>query len=471
MAMTSVGRAPTSSNAFGSTNYSAMAMVTTLFFIWGFCTVLNDALIPHLKTAFALSYVQAALIQLAFFSSYFVFAQPAGKLVELVGYQRSMVVGLVTMGLGALLILPAANLASYPFFLGAQVVLAAGVTILQVAANPYVTILGPPQTASSRLNLTQAFNTLGDTLALLFGGILILGSAAAAAAKHTGRVALTAAEQAAVVKTPYLIVAGVLVVLAIAIAIYKFPRIEMTRDFRPGELDEKADSVWNHPHLYLGALAIFIYVGAEVSLGSYMVNYIADPTIGNMSQEKAAKLVMFYWGGMMAGRFVGSAAMQRVSASALLAWSGVGAGIMVGCSLLGTGHFAMVTILAVGLFNSIMFPTIFTLGVAELGSMTGRGSGLLVQGIVGGAVIPVSDGLPGGSLRHPSLAPAAAAVLPVRDLLRMAGLSHSAGRTTGASAGFSELAASAIALRVRVHLQRADNEATIYTKEYVWAGR
>ena len=367
-------------------------MVTTLFFIWGFCTVLNDALIPHLKTAFTLSYVQAALIQLAFFSSYFVFAQPAGKLVEWVGYQRSMVVGLVTMGLGALLFLPAANLASYPFFLGAQVVLAAGVTILQVAANPYVTILGPPETASSRLNLTQAFNTLGDTLALLFGGILILGGAATAAAKHMGTAALSPAEQAAVVKTPYLIVAGVLVVLAIAIAMYKFPRIELTRDFRPGGLEDNKDSVWNHPHLYLGALAIFIYVGAEVSLGSYMVNYIADPTIGGVTQEKAAKLVMFYWGGMMVGRFAGSAAMQRVSASALLAWSGVGAAVLVLCSVLGTGHFAEITILAVGLFNSIMFPTIFTLAVAELGPLTGRGSGLLVQGIVGGALIPVLMG-------------------------------------------------------------------------------
>ena len=194
------------------------------------------------------------------------------------------------------------------------------------------------------------------------------------------------------VKTPYLIVAGVLVVLAIAIAMYKFPRIEMTRDFRPGGLDEKKDSVWNHRHLYLGALAIFIYVGAEVSLGSYMVNYIADPTIGGVTQEKAAKLVMFYWGGMMVGRFAGSAAMQRVSAAALLAWSGVGAAVLVLCSLLGTGHFAEITILAVGLFNSIMFPTIFTLGVAELGPLTGRGSGLLVQGIVGGALIPVLMG-------------------------------------------------------------------------------
>ena len=378
-------------SAPNQTNYSAMAMVTTLFFIWGFCTVLNDALIPHLKTAFTLSYVQSSLIQLAFFSSYFVFAQPAGKLVEWVGYQRSMVVGLVTMGAGALLFIPAANLASYPFFLGAQVILAAGVTILQVAANPYVTILGPPETASSRLNLTQAFNTLGDTLALLFGGILILGGAAAAA-KHAGSATLTAAQQAAVVKMPYLIVAGVLVVLAISIALYRFPRVETTRDFRPGGMNDKPDSVWNHPHLYLGALAIFIYVGAEVSLGSYMVNYLTDPTIAGITQEQAAKLVMFYWGGMMVGRLLGSALMQRMSSATLLALAGVGAAVMVLGSLLGTGRFAEVTILAVGLFNSIMFPTIFTLAVTDLGPLTGRGAGLLVQGIVGGAIIPVFMG-------------------------------------------------------------------------------
>ncbi len=391
MAMINVEEVQNPSLAPQETNYSAMAMVTTLFFIWGFCTVLNDALIPHLQVAFTLSYLQSSLIQLAFFSSYFVFAQPAGKLVEWIGYQRSMVAGLVTMGIGALLFLPAANLASYPFFLAAQVVLAAGVTVLQVAANPYVTILGPPETASSRLNLTQAFNTLGDTLALLFGGILILGGAATAA-KHAGAAALTPVQQATVVKLPYLIVASVLVVLAIGIALYRFPRLELTRDFRPGGLNDRADSVWNHPHLYLGALAIFIYVGAEVSLGSYMVKYIADPSIGGVPLEKAAKLVMFYWGGMMVGRFGGSALMQRMSSSKLLALSGVGAALMVLGSLLGTGHFAEVTILAVGLFNSIMFPTIFTLAIAELGPLTGRGAGLLVQGIVGGALIPVLMG-------------------------------------------------------------------------------
>ena len=279
---------------------------------------------------------------------------------------------------------------TYALFLAAQVVLAAGVTVLQVAANPYVTILGPPETASSRLNLTQAFNTLGDTVAPWFGSILILGGTAAAV-KHaaaTHAADLTRAQQAASVKLPYYVLAGILILLAVAIALYKFPRLEVTKDFRPGELGGgKSDSVWNHPHLYLGAIAIFIYVGAEVSIGSFLVKYLADPTIAGLSLEAGAKLVALYWGGMMVGRFIGSALMQKVSAPKLLVLSGVGAAVLVGCSLFGTGLFAEVTILAVGLFNSIMFPTIFTLAVAELGPLTGRGSGLVVQGIVGGAVI------------------------------------------------------------------------------------
>ncbi len=379
-----------------------MAMVTTLFFVWGFCTVLNDTLIPHLQTIFNLSYVQASLVQLFFFGSYFVFAQPAGKLIEWVGYQRTMVIGLLTMGAGALLVVPAASSAVYGFFLGAQVVVAAGITILQVAANPYVTILGPPETASSRLNLTQAFNTLGDTVAPYIGSVLILGHGVSEAAKNAAPnsgaslhgAALTAyrIQQAASVKMPYLSLAGALIVLALAIAFYKFPRIEVTRDFRPASLNVQQDSVWNHPHLYLGALAIFIYVGAEVSVGTFLARYLADPKIGNMTLQTAAKLVAFYWAGMMAGRFAGSVLMQRVSSSKLLAGAGVGAAIMVLGSLLGSGHFAVITILALGLFNSIMFPTIFTLGVAELGPLTGRGSGLLVQAIVGGAAIPVLMG-------------------------------------------------------------------------------
>ncbi len=396
MAITSAGNTRTlSSSAPGTTNYSAMAMVTTLFFVWGFCTVMNDAVIPHLQGIFGLSYLQSAFIQLAFFGSYFIFAQPAGKLIEWVGYQRTMVIGLITMGVGALLFVPAATLATYSLFLFAEVILAAGVTVLQVAANPYVTILGPPETASSRLNLTQAFNTLGDTVAPYIGGVFILGVTAASTSGvplHGAALTASRIHQAASIKQPYLVIAGAVIVLALAIAFYRFPRLEVTRDFRPASLNIKQDSVWNHPHLYLGAIAIFIYCGAEVSIGSFLAKYLADPTIGNLPLERGAKLVSLFWGSMMIGRFAGSAVMQRVAAHKILAWSGVGAGLMVLLSLLGSGYFAVVTIISVGLFNSIMFPTIFTLGVAELGPLTGRGSGLLVQAIVGAAVIPVMMG-------------------------------------------------------------------------------
>lgn len=393
--MTSAGKTPAFSNSPGSTNYSAMAMVSTLFFVWGFCTVLNDTLIPRLQLIFGLNYTQASFVQLAFFGSYFVFAQPAGKLVEWIGYQRTMVIGLITMGIGALLVIPAATAASYPFFLCAEVVLAAGITLLQVAANPYVAILGPPDTSSSRLNLTQAFNTLGDTVAPYFGSILILGSATAAATLvPSGGAALTAyrIHQAANIKLPYLVIAGTMVLLALAIALYRFPRLEVTRDFRPASLGGKQDSVWSHPHLYLGAVAIFIYVGAEVSVASYLVKYLAEPEIGNMPLQTGAKLLSLFWFLTMVGRFAGSAAMQRVAANKLLMFAGVGAGLFVLASLLSTGKVAVATIICVGLFNSIMFPTIFTLAVAELGPLTGRGSGLLVQGIVGGALIPVLMG-------------------------------------------------------------------------------
>ncbi len=384
-----------SASSPGSTNYTAMAVVTTLFFTWGFCTVLNDAVIPHLQSIFGLSYFQASLIQLAFFGSYFFFALPAGKLVEWVGYQRTMVIGLAMMALGALLFVPAASAATYSFFLGAEVVLAAGVTVLQVSANPYVTILGPPETASSRLNLTQAFNTLGDSIAPYVGGALILGGAVAAPAAPLQGALRDAyrVHQASSIKLPFLAIAAATTILALAVAIYRFPRVELTRDFRPSSLDVQQDSLWRHPHLYLGAVAIFIYVGAEVSIGSFLVKYFADPTIAGMPLEKGAKLVTLYWLGMMIGRFIGSAAMQRVAGNKILAWCGVGAALLVLASVLGSGYFALITILAVGLFNSVMFPTIFTLAVAELGPLTGRGSGLVVQAIVGGALIPVLMGI------------------------------------------------------------------------------
>ena len=308
-----------------------------------------------------------------------------------------MVVGLLTMGVGALLFIPAANVPSFGLFLGAEVVLAAGITLLQVSANPFVSVLGPERTASSRLNLTQAFNSLGTTIAPYVGGPLILTSAVVvtAAEMHAMSPAQLQAyrlSEAASVKMPYLVIAVALAALAIAIALFKLPRIETTRDFRPAA-GHKKDSIFNYPHLILGAVAIFVYVGAEVSIGSFLVNYFEQPDIGGLTSATAAKLLIFYWGGAMIGRFIGSAVLAKVRPNRALGTVAIGACALVLISMLTSGHFAMVSILAVGLFNSIMFPTIFTLGIAELGPITGAGSGLLVAAIVGGAIIPLIQGV------------------------------------------------------------------------------
>jgi MFS transporter, FHS family, L-fucose permease len=395
MAITNVSSSSVTTNAPGSTNKSAMAMVTTLFFMWGFLTSLNDILIPHLKSIFSLNYAEAMLVQFAFFSSYAVFALPSGKIIEWIGYQRTMVVGLFTMGVGAVLFIPAASAPSFPLFLTALIVLAAGITVLQVAANPYVSILGPSETASSRLNLTQAFNSLGTTIAPWFGGWLILREAPAVldiktlsdAQLHAYRI-----QQASTVKMPYIAIALGLAILGLAIALYHFPRIDTTREFRRPKQGEHAHTIWNYPHVILGAIAIFVYVGAEVSIGSFLVNYFNQPDIGGLAVQAAANLVPFYWGGAMIGRFIGSAVLQRMRPGYLLGLCALVALSLVVISMLTFGHFAMWSILLVGLFNSIMFPTIFTLGIAELGPLTGKASGLLVAAIVGGAIIPLAEG-------------------------------------------------------------------------------
>jgi MFS transporter, FHS family, L-fucose permease len=395
MAIASVGKAATVTSQPASTNTSAMAVVTTLFFMWGFLTCLNDILIPHLKAIFDLNYAQVMLVQLAFFMSYAVFAFPAGKLVEWIGYKQSMVTGLIVMAVGALCFIPAANVPSYPLFLGAEIVLAAGVTLLQVSANPFVSVLGPERTASSRLNLTQAFNSLGTTIAPWIGGALILSAAPKTIDEVRAMTASALQEyrltEAATVKMPYLFIAVALVALAVAIALSKLPRIETTRDFRPAQ-GEKKDSVLNYPHLILGAVAIFLYVGAEVSIGSFLVNYFSHEEIGNMTEQNAAKLVSLYWGGAMVGRFIGSAVLAKVRPNRALGVVAIVACALVSISILSFGHVAVWSILAVGLFNSIMFPTIFTLGIAELGPLTGMGSGVLVASIVGGAIIPYIEG-------------------------------------------------------------------------------
>jgi MFS transporter, FHS family, L-fucose permease len=378
-------------------NYRAMAMVTTLFFMWGFLTALNDILVPHLKSIFELNYTRVMLINSAFFGSYFVFAIPAGKLIEMIGYKKTMVVGLLVMAVGALLFVPAANVPSFELFLAALIVLAAGVTALQVAANPYVTVLGPARTASSRLNLTQAFNSLGTTIAPYIGGLLILAAAPMSSTQlqQLSAPALLAYRQheASSVKIPYVFIAVALTALALAIAMFNLPKIEQTREFRPmGETDAAARDLWKQRQLVLGALGIFLYVGAEVSIGSFLINYFTQPEIGNMTVKAAAALVSLYWLGAMIGRFIGSAVLQKLPTRAVLGTVAVIACLLVVTSMLSTGWLAMVTIILVGLFNSVMFPNIFSLGIEGLGPLTGKGSGLLVMAIVGGAIIPVAEG-------------------------------------------------------------------------------
>jgi MFS transporter, FHS family, L-fucose permease len=378
-------------------NYRAMAMVTTLFFMWGFLTALNDILVPHLKSIFELNYTRVMLINSAFFGSYFVFAIPAGKVIEMIGYKKTMVVGLLIMAVGALIFVPAANVPSFELFLGALIVLAAGVTALQVAANPYVTVLGPARTASSRLNLTQAFNSLGTTIAPYIGGLLILAAAPMSSTQlqQLSAPALLAYRQheASSVKIPYLFIAVALTALALAIAMFNLPKIEQTREFRPmGETDAAARDLWKQRQLVLGALGIFLYVGAEVAIGSFLINYFTQPEIGNMNVKAAAALVSLYWLGAMIGRFIGSAVLQKLPTRTVLGTVAVIACLLVVTSMLTTGWTAMVTIILVGLFNSVMFPNIFSLGIEGLGPLTGKGSGLLVMAIVGGAIIPVAEG-------------------------------------------------------------------------------
>ena len=376
-------------------NYSRpLAIVTTLFFMWGFLTCLNDILIPHLKSIFELSYAKAMLIQFAFFSAYFLFSVPWSRVVNTIGYKTTMVVGLLTMAVGAFLFVPAASVVSYPLFLTALLILATGITGLQVSANPYVDLLGKPETASSRLDLTQAFNSLGTTIAPKIGGLLILSSAPLAIeelhkltpqALHVYRV-----QQAGSVKMPYTVIGFALLLLAVLIGISRLPKIETVAS-HPGE--KANDSIWKHPNLVYGAIGIFAYVGAEVSIGSFLVNYFGLPEIAALSAKAAAGFVSFYWGGAMIGRFLGAALLQHFKPGYLLALAAMVAGALVIASMVFSGHIAMWSILAVGLFNSIMFPTIFSLGEAELGPLSGTGSGLLNMAIVGGAILPVIQGV------------------------------------------------------------------------------
>ena len=375
----------------GQGNYQfALIALTSLFFMWGFITCLNDILVPHLKSVFQLNYTQSMLIQLCFFGAYFIVSLPAGALVKRISYKWGIVVGLVIAAIGCALFIPAASYRVYALFLGALFVLAAGVTILQVAANPYVTVLGPPDTAASRLNLTQAFNSLGTTIAPIFGALLILSAATVAATNATPEQldAIRLAEAGAV-KLPYLMLAAAFLLLAAIFAALKLPDVEDEETIEPMR---DGGSAWQYRHLVLGAVSIFLYVGAEVSIGSFLVNFLSQPDIAHFSEAEAAHYVSYFWGGAMIGRFIGSLVMRHVDDGKALAFNAIIVAILLLVTVLTTGHVAMWSVLAIGLFNSIMFPTIFSLALHGLGKYTSQGSGILCLAIVGGAILPMIQG-------------------------------------------------------------------------------
>jgi FHS family L-fucose permease-like MFS transporter len=376
-----------------SGNLTALSTVTTLFFMWGFITVLNDVLIPHLKAIFDLNYKQGMLIQFAFFGAYFLFSLPSGKLIEWVGYKRTMIVGLLVMACGALLFLPAASVPSFPLFLTALIILAAGITALQVAANAYVAVLGKPETASSRTTLAQAINSVGTFLAPQLGHVILAATPVAAAVLLTyspDKLQAYRIQEASSVKLPYLCIALTLVLLAVLVACVKLPKLSVEeKDDTPRSAH---GSIWRHKHLVLGVLGIFLYVGAEVSIGSFLANYLNQKEIGNLAITVATSYISFYWGGAMIGRFIGAALLRWLPEGKLLGIFALAAGVLVATSMLTFGPVAVWTILSVGLFNSIMFPTIFAIALDGLGPLTGEGSGLLITAIVGGAIIPLAQG-------------------------------------------------------------------------------
>ncbi|HEY1209800.1 MAG TPA: sugar MFS transporter [Terracidiphilus sp.] len=378
--------------------------VTALFFIFGFITNLNMALVPHLRSIFDLPYAWAMLADSAFFLAYLVFSSPTSKLIESIGYKRTMMVSLFIQVVGCLLFVPAARLVSFPLFLMAIFVVGAGVTALQTSANPYVAILGPESSASVRLTLAQAFNSIGGTIALIIAGAYIL----------TDSAKLTKAAIADTVRLPYIFIAAGLLILGLAVAFSHLPAVTRTESFRPGKEGDGVlgSSIWSYRHTVLGAVGIFLYVGVEVGLASIGVNYFLSQGVNSAkvaaffaslggfgafvtrwlgpwtNVEIAAILVSLYWFGALVGRLLGSWILTKVKSGKLLGIFGFAAAAMVLLSMTTSGQVAIWSMVMCGFFNSIMFPNIFTLGIAGLGPMTSKGSGLIMTAVVGGAIIP-----------------------------------------------------------------------------------
>lgn len=366
--------------------------VFALFFIFGGITSLNDVLIPKLKDLFDLSYAEAMLVQSAFFAAYFFISFPAAAIVRRAGYMRTAAIGLLVMTAGCLLFVPAAKAGLFVTFLLALFVLGAGITIVQVVANPLISMLGAPQTASSRLTFAQAFNSLGTTLFPHFGAILILGSLATVDPKTLSDTALAAyrAAESSVIVNAYLGIAAALVVIALVVWLRRNALVEQKAE---GGGLRAAIGLLRRPRFAFGTLGIFLYVGAEVSVGSVIVNYLMRPDTLGLAQDAAGQHVPYYWGGAMIGRFVGAALLRYVSPGKALAGAATCVLALLAISATSTGLVSAWSLLAIGLFNSIMFPTIFSLASERLGVRTPEGSGLICMAIVGGAIVPPLTGL------------------------------------------------------------------------------
>jgi FHS family L-fucose permease-like MFS transporter len=358
-------------------------IVTALFGIFGFLTSLNNQLVAKLEEIFKLTHGPAMLATAAWFLAYLVFSVPSGKLIEMVGYKRTMVISLFIMVAGALLFVPAANLVSFPLMLTAIFVLATGVCALQTSANPYVAILGPEQSASARLNLAQAFNSGASAVAPWVAATFILADSSKFA---------SAASEAHMLVVPYVAIAAALLVLGFVVMFLNLPAITSTRDFRPATDGDAllGRSIWSYKHTVLSMIGIFFYVGVEISLAAIGIRFCQQQGIGSV--EAAGLMVLFYYMGIMVGRFLGSFLMKWIQAQKMLVYLGfLGVALML-VSMFTTGQVAIASLVLCGLANSVMYPTVFALGIAELGPMTSKGSGVITIGNVGGAVIPVLFG-------------------------------------------------------------------------------
>jgi MFS transporter, FHS family, L-fucose permease len=367
----------------------ALVLLATLFFMWGFISVINGTLLPHLRSVFELSYFQTGLIESVWFIGYLLASIPAAKLIERIGYQRALTTGLLVMTGGSLGMILAAYLISYEITVASLFVVSCGIALLQVAANPYVAVIGPPESSETRLTLVQAFNTTGDVLAIVFGKYLILGRTTAGTSAHGTQ--LTPAQRMAdaqATELPYLIVAIVLAFLAVLIMRAKLPALGAATSRASAEA-RRGLSLFNHRNLILGCIGIALCVLAEIGVGSYFINFVSQPNIADLTQEHAATYLIFFWGGMMLGRFAGAALMRKIAPERVLALFSL---IAIAGSLVAVfveGPAAMYGLITVGLGLSIMFPAIFALAIRGLGPLTEEGSGLLIMSIAGGALASI----------------------------------------------------------------------------------